>query len=121
MTAQPTVIIVDDDPGISAIRTCWTQFSWVWSEIARLENEKATAALRALRYSHPREPEVMALVVTGRLNKQTAYDIGISDIPVKVHRGQVMRKMKADLCPTWHGWPTSWISRQKHLATSRAL
>jgi FixJ family two-component response regulator len=76
MTAQPTVIIVDDDPGISAIRTCWTQFSWVWSEIARLENEKATAALRALRYSHPREPEVMALVVTGRLNKQTAYDIG---------------------------------------------
>ena len=36
----------------------------------------------------PREREVMALVVTGRLNKQLAYDIGINEIVVKVHRGQ---------------------------------
>jgi FixJ family two-component response regulator len=41
----------------------------------------------------------MALVVTGRLNKQIAYDIGISEITVKVHRGQAMRKMKAASLP----------------------
>ncbi len=43
----------------------------------------------------PREREVMALVASGRLNKQIAGDIGVSEITVKVHRGQVMRKMGA--------------------------
>lgn len=43
-----------------------------------------------------REREVMALVVSGLLNKQVAADLGISEITVKAHRGQVMRKMKAD-------------------------
>jgi FixJ family two-component response regulator len=44
----------------------------------------------------PREREVMALVVSGLLNKQVAGELGISEITVKAHRGQVMRKMKAD-------------------------
>ncbi len=44
----------------------------------------------------PREQEVMALVVTGMLNKQIAADLGISEITVKAHRGRVMQKMKAD-------------------------
>lgn len=42
-----------------------------------------------------REREVMALVVTGRLNKQIAADLDVSEVTVKVHRGQVMRKMRA--------------------------
>ena len=43
----------------------------------------------------PRERQVLALVTAGRLNKQIAFDLGLSEITVKVHRGSVMRKMKA--------------------------
>jgi FixJ family two-component response regulator len=58
------------------------------------------AALRAHkeRYASltPREREIMALVVSGLLNKQVAFQLGISEITVKAHRGQVMRKMRVD-------------------------
>ncbi|MBW9063061.1 response regulator transcription factor [Rhizobium herbae] len=67
---------------------------------AWLENEQALATLRA-RFDSltPREREVMALVVTGRLNKQIAGDLGVSEITVKVHRGQVMQKMGSKSLP----------------------
>jgi FixJ family two-component response regulator len=67
---------------------------------AGLEEEAALAGLRSrFETLTMREREIMALVVTGRLNKQIAGDIGISEITVKVHRGQVMRKMHASSLP----------------------
>ena len=44
----------------------------------------------------PREYQVFCMVVTGMLNKQVAYDLGISEKTVKVHRARVMEKMEAD-------------------------
>ena len=68
---------------------------------AALEHE---AEMRALRNRHAslsrREREVMALVVSGLLNKQVGGELGISEITVKAHRGRVMRKMKAARSPT---------------------
>jgi FixJ family two-component response regulator len=61
-------------------------------------------AMRSLRESYAslsrREREVMALVVSGLLNKQVGGELGISEITVKAHRGQVMRKMQADSLAT---------------------
>ena len=64
------------------------------------ESESVVATLRErFETLTPREREVMAHVVKGRLNKQIAGDIGIGEVTVKVHRGQVMRKMKASSLP----------------------
>src|SRR5580704_4862570 len=79
-----------DDVMLSAIRHAIER-----SHIA-LRHE---AELRALRGSYAslsrREREVMALVVSGLLNKQAGGELGISEITVKAHRGKVMRKMQA--------------------------
>jgi len=71
---------------------------------AALERSRAAlrenAELQVLRDSYAsltrREREVLALVVSGLLNKQVGGELGISEITVKAHRGHVMRKMKAD-------------------------
>ena len=64
---------------------------------------RLAAGMRALQHCYQsltsREREVMALVVSGLLNKQIGSELGISEITVKAHRGQVMRKMKADSLP----------------------
>jgi FixJ family two-component response regulator len=63
---------------------------------ARRESERALASLRErFETLTPRERQVMTEVLKGRLNKQIAGDIGVSEVTVKFHRGQVMRKMKA--------------------------
>jgi FixJ family two-component response regulator len=63
---------------------------------ARRRDAASLAELRGrYRVLTEREREVMKLVVTGRVNKQIAADLGLSLVTVKVHRGQVMRKMRA--------------------------
>lgn len=74
---------------------------------AAIEHDRAqrrdAAALQdlqqRLRALTPREREVMALVIRGRLNKQIADELGVSEVTVKVHRGQIMRKMHAKSLP----------------------
>jgi FixJ family two-component response regulator len=81
----------NDDVLLSAIRQA--------IERSRVELARE-AELHAFRNCHasltPREREIMALVVSGLLNKQIGAELGISEITVKAHRGKVMRKMHVD-------------------------
>jgi FixJ family two-component response regulator len=62
----------------------------------RRNDEKAVADLKALFDSLTRrERQVMALITDGLMNKQAAGKIGISEITVKIHRGNLMKKMRA--------------------------
>ena len=64
------------------------------------EARSGRAEIRKLRERFdllaPRERQVMRLVVSGRLNKQIAHELGVSERTIKLHRGQVMRKMRAE-------------------------
>ena len=75
---------------------------------ARRESNRALAALKQrFETLSSREREIMLQVMTGRLNKQIAHDIGIAESTVKVHRTNLMRKMKARSIPE--------LSRMAHL------
>ena len=83
-----------DDALLDAIRSA------IERSRAALQQESEMQSLRS-RYDAltPREREVMALVCAGLLNKQVGGELGISEITVKAHRGQMMRKMRADSLP----------------------
>jgi FixJ family two-component response regulator len=85
---------LDTDSLLSAIRSALDRSR---AQLAR------TAEVQRLRDCYAqlsrREQEVMALVVSGRLNKQVGGELGISEITVKAHRGKMMRKMMAGSLP----------------------
>ncbi|MEX3786463.1 response regulator transcription factor [Paraburkholderia sp. BR14374] len=80
----------DDEILLDAIRLAIERSRAVLSEAARIKAVEDRYALLSRR-----EREVMVLVVTGLLNKQVGVELGISEITVKAHRAQVMRKMNA--------------------------
>jgi FixJ family two-component response regulator len=88
----------------------------VITAVARDVAQRETAsivdsAVKRLETLTPRERQVLAEVAKGRLNKQIAFDLGISQVTVKLHRGNVMRKMRAasvgELIRAWEALPPS--------------
>ena len=82
---------IDDDALVSAIRNALQRSTQALEQSAEIHKLRE-------RYDSltSRERQVMALVVSGLLNKQVAFELSISEITVKAHRAQVMQKMQAD-------------------------
>jgi FixJ family two-component response regulator len=80
-----------DDALLSAIRQALERSSVALVQDVELQGLRDRYTSLSLR-----EQQVMALVVSGLLNKQVGSELGISEITVKAHRGRVMQKMKAD-------------------------
>jgi FixJ family two-component response regulator len=82
---------LDDDALVSAIRNALQRSSLALAQNAEMQELRDRYASLTSR-----ERQVLALVVSGLLNKQVGGELGISEITVKAHRGQVMQKMKAN-------------------------
>jgi FixJ family two-component response regulator len=82
---------LDYDVLVGAIRNAIERSSLALTHSAEMQELRERYASLT-----PREQQVMTLVVSGLLNKQAAGELGISEITVKAHRGQVMQKMKAN-------------------------
>ena len=82
---------VNNDALLSAIRSAIQRSGVALAQHAEIQQLRDRYASLTTR-----ERQVMALVVAGMLNKQVGGELGISEITVKAHRGQVMQKMKAD-------------------------
>ncbi len=80
-----------DNELLSAVREALERSGFVLAKEAQKQ-----ALQRSYASLSPRERQVMALVSSGLLNKQVGGELGISEITVKAHRGQVMQKMHAD-------------------------
>lgn len=67
--------------------------------IRRAEQDDAASLRERYATLSPREQQVMALVTAGKMNKQAAYELDLSEVTVKIHRGAAMRKMGARTLP----------------------
>jgi len=76
---------------LDAIQEAIAKDRAAWNERSQMEQLAAHYATLTVR-----EKEVMALVVSGMLNKQVAAELGTSELTIKTHRGRVMQKMEAD-------------------------
>jgi FixJ family two-component response regulator len=82
---------INTDALVSAIQNALQRSSFALAQDAEMQDLRNRYALLTTR-----EKQVMKLVVSGLLNKQVGGELGISEITVKAHRGQVMQKMKAN-------------------------